>query len=248
MHKRFEGKVVVVTGAASGMGKSHAEAFAAEGATVYITDLNDQAGQAVADAIGGDCAFLHHDVAEESHWARVMSTVGAKHGRLDVLVHNAGYATQGHFDQTDAAALSRMLEVNTMGAFFAVKSARPLLKAAGSASVVMISSTAAKLATPIMFAYGPAKAAVCQMVRTMAVEFAPEGIRVNAILPGIIDTPMSRAATSNPETLSYIMARTPLGRVGQPREVTEAVLFLASGAASFITGVDLPVDGGSLAV
>lgn len=251
MQKRFEGKIVVVTGAGSGMGKSHAEAFAAEGATVILTDWNAESGAAVAQAIsadGGVARFLQHDVGSEADWQRVMADIDASHGRLDILVHNAGYAFQGDFDATDLEVFNRMLAVNTVGGFLAAKMAKPLLQKAGGGSIVMISSNAAKVATPIMFAYGASKAAICQMVRTLAVEFAREGIRVNAILPGIIDTPMSRAATSDPEILNFIMARTPMGRVGQPQEVTEAVLFLASDAASFITGIDLPVDGGSLAV
>lgn len=247
MSKRFEDKVVVVTGAASGMGRSHAEAFAAEGATVYLTDLNGDAGRAAARDIGGRASFIDHDVIDESQWATVMDTVKREHGRLDVLVHNAGFGGPANFDQTDSAMFNRMIELNMTAAFYGMKSAIELLRAAGSAAVVMTSSTAAKAATPIMFSYGPAKAAVCQMVRSWAVALAPEGIRVNAVLPGIIDTPMSRDATSDPYILNFIMSRTPLARVGQPREVSEAVLFLASDAASFITGVDLPVDGGMLA-
>jgi NAD(P)-dependent dehydrogenase (short-subunit alcohol dehydrogenase family) len=246
MAKRFENKVVVVTGAASGMGKSHAEAFAEEGAAVYLTDLNGEAGRSVAREIGGQARFLDHDVVNEDDWATVMDTVKRDHGRLDVLVHNAGFGSPATFDETDSATFNRMIELNLTAAFYGMKSAIELLRAAPSAAVVLTSSTAAKAATPIMFSYGPAKAGVCQMVRSWAVALAPEGIRVNAVLPGIIDTPMSRAATSDPAILNFILSRAPLGRVGQPREVTEAVLFLASDAASFITGVDLPVDGGML--
>jgi NAD(P)-dependent dehydrogenase (short-subunit alcohol dehydrogenase family) len=247
MKNRFENKVVIVTGGAAGMGETHCRAFADEGAVVYLTDIDETLGQALANEIGENCTFVRHDVADEDSWNNLAALVGAQHGHLDVLVQNAGFALTNDFDNTDTAFFEKMLAVNTKGNFFALRSMKPLLKAADAASVVIISSTAGKLASPFMYAYGISKGALSQMLRTYTVELAKDGIRVNAILPGIIDTPTSRLATDIPEIRAFILSHTPMARIARPEEVTAAVLFLASDAASYITGVELPVDGGVLA-
>jgi NAD(P)-dependent dehydrogenase (short-subunit alcohol dehydrogenase family) len=248
---RFKDKIVLVTGAASGMGRCHAEMFAAEGAVVVATDVSDRQGREVVAGItaaGHRASYEHHDVSKEADWVRVMATIERDHGHLDILIQNAGWGVLADLEHTDAAAFDKMFAVNACSTFFAGKTAPALMKKAGGGSIIAISSGAAKAASPPAFAYGASKAAICQMVRSLAVVLAPDHIRVNAVLPGLIDTPMSKVATSNPDFLAFMMSRTPLRRVGQPRDVTAAVMFLVSEEASFITGVELPVDGGQLAM
>jgi NAD(P)-dependent dehydrogenase (short-subunit alcohol dehydrogenase family) len=251
MSGSFSGKVVVITGAASGMGKAHAEAFASAGASVIVTDIDQPGGSAVTAAIcaaGGSARFVLLDVAEEAQWASLGQSIRESEGQLDVLVHHAGIATIETFAQSSLASFERTFAVNTTSGFLAAKTAHPLMRPDSGASMIFTASVAAQMATAAFFSYGPSKAAVCHLVRTLAVGLAADGIRVNAVLPGTIDTPMSRSAKDNPEIYNSIVARIPMRRIGRPEEVSAAVLFLASQAASFVTGVALPVDGGSLAL
>lgn len=251
MSERFSGKIVVITGAASGMGKAHAEAFASEGASVILTDIDEPGGHAATEAIraaGGSARFVLLDVADEAQWARLGQSIGEAERQLDVLVHNAGMGAVETFAQASLASFEKTFAVNTTSGFLAAKTAHPLMRPGSGGSMIFIASAGARMATPALFSYGPSKAAVCHLVRTLAVSLATDGIRVNAILPGFIDTPMSRSGADNPEFYENIMARTPMGRIGRPEEVSTVVLFLASDAASFVTGVALPVDGGSLAL
>lgn len=250
MSERFSGKVVVITGAASGMGKAHAEAFASERASVIVTDIDQQGGSAVTAAIcaaGGSARFIPLDVSDEAQWARLGQSIRETEGQLDVLVHHAGIAVMETFAQSSLASFEKTFAVNTTSGFLAAKTAHPLMRPGSGGNMIFTASVAALKATAPFFAYGPSKAAVCHIVRTLAVSLAPDGIRVNAILPGTIDTPMSRSA-KNTEIYESLVAQIPMRRIGRPEEVSAAVLFLASDAASFMTGVALPVDGGVLAL
>lgn len=251
MGGRFSRKIVVVTGAASGMGKAHAEAFASEGASVILTDIDEVGGKAATEAIraaGGAARFVPLDVADEAQWARLGQSIRDTERQLDVLVHNAGMGAVETFAQASVASFEKTFAVNTTSGFMAAKTALPLMPPGSGGSMIFIASAGARMATPALFSYGPSKAAVCHLVRTLAVSLAADGIRVNAVLPGFIDTPMSRSGKSDPAFYESIIARTPMGRIGRPEEVSAVVLFLASEAASFMTGVALPVDGGSLAL
>ncbi|HZO52742.1 MAG TPA: SDR family oxidoreductase [Bryobacteraceae bacterium] len=248
MTSRFKSKVVVITGAAMGMGKAHAIAFAAEGAKVYVTDIEETAGQSVADEIGGSARFVKLDVSSEDDWMRLAQMIQRDDGRLDVLLNNAGMSVLRKFEDTDPAFFQKMLNINTLGTYYAVRALKPLLKAAGNASLIVVSSTASLSATGISFAYGASKAALNQMARTLSIDLAPDGIRVNAILPGMVDTPAFWEAAKDPRMVEMMMARTPLKRMAKAQEIAEVAMFLASDAGSFITGINLVVDGGMLAL
>lgn len=251
MTLRFSDRVVVVTGAASGMGKAHAIAFAAEGARVILCDINEPDGAAVAAGIakeGGDCRFVALDVTEEQQWSDLQQSIRDGEGRLDVLVHNAGGGSMAGFRDMSLRVFDQDFSLNASSTFLAAHFMYPLMRGQVGASMIFIASAAARLPSPEMFAYGSSKAAICHMTRTLAVDLAAEGIRVNAVLPGLIDTPMTEAAKNDHTLYQSILSKTPLGRAAEPEEVSSVVLFLASNAASFVTGVSLPVDGGTLAL
>lgn len=251
MKDRFSDRIVLVTGGASGMGRAHAIAFAAEGGRVIVCDVDEAGGQAVASTItasGGSARFVALDVREESGWHALERSIAKIEGRLDILVHNAGGGSQAGFKDMDPTTFHRDFALNSSSSYFAAHILYPLMRGVAGANMIFIASIAAQKPTAAMFAYGASKAAICHMARTLAVDLAAEGIRVNAILPGLIDTPMTQTAKADPVFYEAILSGTPLGRAGEPEEVSAAVLFLASGAASFITGVALPVDGGGLAL
>ncbi|WP_066556069.1 SDR family NAD(P)-dependent oxidoreductase [Croceicoccus bisphenolivorans] len=251
MNASLSGRTVIVTGAASGMGLSHARAFAHAGASVVMTDVADAEGEDLARTIrnaGGKARFLRLDVTDEGGWQDAIRSIADTEGSLDILVHNAGGGIPAGFEQTTLEDFEACLRLNTSSSFMAAKAMVPLLRRGTNPNMVFVSSTGGLMATPDLFAYGPSKSAVCHLVRTLAVSLAPEGIRVNGIAPGLIDTPMSRKAKAIPEVYDRILSRVPMGRAGAVEEASAAVLFLASDAASYVNGVMLPVDGGALAL
>ncbi|HWA63648.1 MAG TPA: glucose 1-dehydrogenase [Caulobacteraceae bacterium] len=252
MAGRVEGKVALVTGGASGLGAETARRLAREGAKVALTDLAEDAGRAVADEIaaaGGTAIFLVQDVADEARWTEVVQAVLDRFGRLDVLVNNAGVSggqeplLGGSFE-----AWRRVLSINLDGVFLGLKTVAPVMAEAGRGSIVNLSSILGKVGLPGAPAYCASKGGVLMLTKAAALELAPAGVRVNSVHPGFIETPMVtnafRQSENENEMRDMIVSRHALGRLGVPREIADAIVFLASDESSFMTGSELVVDGG----
>ena len=238
----LEGKVVIITGAAGGQGCAEAAAFAAAGAIVVATDVSDDLASRFAGS-AETITCLKHDVTSEEDWQRVVNTCLDRWGRVDVLVNNAGVYKPASLIDTDAALYDLHLNVNARSVFLGMRAvARPMTQARHGV-IINIASGAGAGGTVGIFAYSTSKWAVRGMTRSAARELAPFNIRVNAVLPGLIDTPM----VSNRVGKDAFVSRVPLGRIGNPGDVTGVVLFLASNPDSYITGAEIPVDGGYLA-
>lgn len=248
---RVQGKVALVTGGAMGMGRSHCELLAAEGAHVFVSDRDAERGGAVAEGIvarGGRAEFVGLDVASEGGWGEAMARVRHAAGRLDVLVNNAGILLLKPAHETTTEEWDGIFAVNVRGVFFGVRAAVPLMKDAGGGSIINISSIYGIVGAPGAAAYIASKGAVRMLTKSCAVDLAPFNIRVNSIHPGVIDTPMTRDLLHADEaTRVALLGPTLLGRPCQPAEVPRALLFLASDESSFVHGAELVVDGGHTA-
>ncbi len=246
---RLEGKVAIVTGAASGMGAEEARLFAAEGARVVIADLSDAAGETLAKQIGAAAVFAHLDVTQEAQWQRLVADTAQRFGRLDVLVNNAGTVHTAPLEEMSLEQWNRVIAVNQTGVFLGMKHAVKPMAAAGGGSIINISSIDGMVGMNSVIGYVASKFAVRGMTKTAALELARRGIRVNSIHPGYIDTPMANPVSEpRPTTLErYAMTRVPLGRMARPREVANLALFLASDESSYCTGSEFVVDGGVIA-
>jgi len=243
--RRLNGKVAIITGAARGQGEAEARLFCAEGARVVLTDVLVEAGEAVAAELGTVARFVTHDVASEDAWRRVIDTTLDSFGRLDVLVNNAAVHWLRPIEDETLQEFQRIIAINLVGTFLGIRSAIAPMRAAGGGSIVNISSTAGLTGYPSHGAYGATKWGVRGLTRTAAVELGQHGIRVNSVHPGPIETAMLPPdRTGNPDRFA---ATIPLGRAGRAEEVAELVAFLASDAASYISGGEFRVDGGSLA-
>ncbi len=251
---RLDGKVAIVTGAASGIGAACARAFAAEGAKVVVTDVQVEKGEAVAREVGG--AFLRHDVASEADWATVTERVLADHGRLDVLVNNAGVFFPGDIETVKLEDWNRVLGINLTGTMLGCRAAIRLMKAnpgGPSGSIVNVSSITGFIGLANGAAYTASKGAVRLLTKSVAVHCARtyRTIRCNSLHPGTIDTPMNQAAfeaSGDPDGMRAVFAGLqPIGRMASAEEMAACALFLASDEASFVTGTELVADGGWLA-
>ena len=242
---RVDGKVALITGAASGLGAADAQVLAREGATVVLTDIDEAAGEAVAESIrkaGGNATFVVQDAGDEEQWQQVIENIRKAHGRLDVLVNNAGIVIMGSPEDCTLDAFRKQNAVMSEGVFLGCKHALPLMNESGGGSIINMSSIASHLGYPIFFAYSAAKGAVRSMSKAIAVHCQMNGynIRVNSLHPGAIDTPMVDQTTSelgieNKEDLS------PVG-LGQPEDVANVVLFLASDESRFVNGTEILID------
>jgi 3alpha(or 20beta)-hydroxysteroid dehydrogenase len=245
---RLAGKVALITGGARGMGEAHARLFVAEGAKVILTDLSEQAGQAIAQELGENALFLKHDVTKLADWQRVVAEGEAKFGPVTVLVNNAGVLgpIAATTELTEDGYL-KVCAINQHGVFYGMQAVIPSMLKAGLGSIVNISSVAGIVSiygAPSL-AYVASKFAVRGMTKKTAVEFGGKNIRVNSVHPGFINTPMMAEATNEEggDALSLI----PLGRLAEPKEVSQLVLFLASDESSYITGTEHIIDGGMTA-
>jgi NAD(P)-dependent dehydrogenase (short-subunit alcohol dehydrogenase family) len=242
----LNGKVAVITGAARGIGRATMEVFLAEGARVVATDLDASTLAEVA----GDALTVVGDVSVEDDARAMIEAAVSAYGRIDVLVANAGVIPLSTIDQTSAADWDHVMAVDGRGMFLTCKYAIEHMARQGSGSIVLLSSISGQRGQVGQAAYGPAKYVATGLTHHLAVEWAARGIRVNAVAPGTIRTDAVVSLLETPEGQAYveeIEGRHPIGRLGEPREVAEAIAFLASDAASFITGAVLPVDGGYLA-
>ena len=238
---RVQDKVAIITGAARGQGAEEARLFVGEGAKVVLTDVNEQ-GAAVAESLGDSALFIRHDVGEAADWTRVVDLTLKRFGRLDVLVNNAGVFQPHSLLDTDEALWNLHYRVNQLGVFLGMRAAAAPMVANGGGAIVNVSSGSGLTARPGIFAYASTKWAVRGMTKLAAADYAPWGIRVNGIYPGLIDTPMIEANT--PERLEAYERQIGMGRKGRPEEVARLVLFLASEEASYITGAEVAIDGG----
>jgi len=249
---RLAGKVALVSGAASGMGQSEATIFAREGAKVIVADILEMEGKQVAEKIaagGGQARFVKLDVTSEAEWdAAVKAAVGA-FGKLDVLVNNAGISGTYDTDMLSSAAWDKVMAVNAKGVFLGMKAAIPLMKKAGGGAIVNISSISGFVGQDgVHMAYNASKGAVRIMTKTAAVQLAGDGIRVNSVHPGFMPPMRTSKTSADPTWRAKMLGAVPMKREGRVEEVAHAVLFLASDEASYITGTELVVDGGYLAV
>ncbi|NBE55822.1 SDR family NAD(P)-dependent oxidoreductase [Streptomyces boluensis] len=235
------GKVALVTGAARGMGEAEARLFVACGAKVVLTDVREDEGRAVAAALGPDALFVRHDVTAPESWESAVATAVDAFGKLDVLVNNAALYSTSPIEDEDPARFEALLRVDLVGPFLGIRAAAKALRASGGGSIVNISSTAGLQGMWGHGAYGAAKWGLRGLTKTAALELGPDGIRVNSVHPGAIDTAM----TAHIGTKDHPGA--PLGRVGEPEEVARLVAFLACDDSSYLSGAELAVDGGASA-
>ena len=244
---RLDGKVALITGGGSGMGKVASELFVAEGARVVLTDVNDDAGAATAAAIGEAAHYVHADVSLEADARAMVDATIERFGRLDVLYNNAGVMLpdDGSVDAMDGHIWDITLGVNVKGVAFGCKYGIPAMLATGGGSIINVASFVAWLgAATSQTAYTASKGAVLAMTREIAVEYARQGIRCNALCPGPIETPLLLALLSDEEKKQRRFVHIPMGRLGQADELAKGALFLASDDSSFMTGASLIIDGG----
>lgn len=248
---RLDGKVALISGGARGQGATEAKLFAQEGAKVVFGDLLDDEGRKVEAEIaeaGGDALYVHLDVTNEADWRAAVDTAVSRYGKLDVLVNNAGIVLRKGIEETTGEDWDRVMAVNSKGVFLGTKHAIPAMRQAGGGSIVNISSTAGLVGSgQELAAYSATKGAVRLFTKSTAIQHARDNIRCNSVHPGPIDTPMLQQAWDDPSRREERMARVPLGRIGTTEDIAYGVLFLSSDEASFMTGSELVIDGGSTA-
>jgi NAD(P)-dependent dehydrogenase (short-subunit alcohol dehydrogenase family) len=251
---RLKDKVAIITGGGSGFGEVTARLFAREGAAIMLADINGEAAQSVADSItseGGQVGWARADVTSSSSVEAMVQAALNRFGRVDILFNNAGIEGFGTVVDTDENAWERIFAVHVRGTYLCSKYALPaMIEGRRGGSVVNVSSVAGLVGIRNMTAYSAAKGAILSMTRSMAVDFAQYGVRVNCVAPGTTMTPMGQRLVEGdtPEQLALRMSRYPLNRFGRPEEIANAVLFLASDESSYATGSCLVVDGGLTAV
>lgn len=245
--KRFDDKVVAITGGSEGIGLATARRFAAEGAHVYFTGRRQDRLDAAAREIGHGALGVQGDVANGADLDRLYETIGRDHGRLDVVFANAGVSESAALGRIDAAHIERLFATNVMGTVLTVQKALPLLRDGGA--VILAGSVAGSKGFPALSMYSATKAAVRSMARGWTMDLKERGIRVNVVAPGMVMTPAMQAyLRDNPGAEEGMTQMIPFGRIGDAQEVADAVLFLASGESRYIAGAELFVDGGFGAV
>jgi NAD(P)-dependent dehydrogenase (short-subunit alcohol dehydrogenase family) len=252
---RLAGKVGIISGAASGMGAATARRFAKEGAKVVIADQLEADGRKVADDInaanteGGEAVFMRLDVTDEASWRQVVDETVRRFGKLNIMVNNAGISGSAVADMLDTDAWDKLMAVNSRGVFLGTKYAVQAMRQSGGGSIVNLSSISGNTGqTMTHMGYNASKGAVRTLTKSTAVQFGKDGIRANSVHPGLMPPMRTSGATADPAVRAKMLQAVPLRRAGEVDEVANAVLFLASDEASYITGAELYVDGGYLAV
>jgi len=243
---RLDGKAAIVTGAARGQGAAAARRFAAEGAKVMITDVADDDGKALAAEIGA--VYEHLDVSAEDDWAAAVQRAEDEFGAVNVLVNNAGILHFSELGKTSLADYERVIRINQIGAFLGMRSVVEPMTRAGGGSIINVSSVEGLAGMPFLVAYTASKFAIRGMTKVAALELGGKGIRVNSVHPGMIDTRMVSDAAGGAEIdTSWVGKKVALGRVGQPEEIAQLAVFLASDESSYSTGAEFVADGGATA-
>jgi meso-butanediol dehydrogenase/(S,S)-butanediol dehydrogenase/diacetyl reductase len=252
---RLKDEIAVITGAGSGIGRETATLFAREGASVLVADVDVGNGRQTAEMIkqdGGEAIFVRVDVTSEPDVLAMFDAAESAYGRVSIIFNNAGRMIRGPVTEIDVDAFAAALMLNVIGVALGCKHGVPALRRNGGGTIVNTASAASLIGLPNASAYCATKGAVLQLTRAVAAEVVKDGIRVNAVCPGLIDTAFyapDYAAGADPEQFRAVNgARAPMGRMGQPEEIAEAVLYLASPASSYVTGAALSVDGGITAV
>ncbi|MFP1626451.1 SDR family NAD(P)-dependent oxidoreductase [Streptomyces sp. 5K101] len=243
---KLDGRVVFITGAARGQGEAEARLFTAEGARVVLADVLDEPGQKLAEELGA--LYVHLDVSREDDWTAAVAAAKDAFGRVDGLVNNAGILRFNELVGTPLAEFQLITQVNQVGAFLGIKTLAPEIEAAGGGTIVNTASYTALTGMAYVGAYTASKHAILGLTRVAALELAGRGIRVNAVCPGAVDTPMSNPEGADPGAIEELYRTlVPLGRVGRPEEVARLALFLTGEDSSYITGQPFVIDGGWLA-
>ena len=251
--RRLEGKVALVTGGSSGIGRGTCRLFAREGAKVVIADVAEEAGKQTEEEIvehGGEAMFVRLDVANEDEWVEVVRATVERFGRLDVVVNNAGMSTEqsrATVEHTELEAWNQVMGVNATGVFLGMKHAIPEMRKVGGGSIINVGSIYGLVGSKMGTTYHASKGTVRMLTKAAAVQYAGEGIRVNAVHPGFADTGMTEELHARPGVREERELKTPLGRLGKPEDIAWGSVYLASDEASFVTGSDLVIDGGMTA-
>ena len=244
---RLENKVALISGGARGMGAEEAKFFAHEGAKVVIGDILEVEGrqtEAEINESGGECLFVPLDVTSEAQWQAATAATVARFGKLNVLVNNAGMFSAERVEETSSELWDSMMSVNVKGVFLGTKHAIPEMRKAGGGSIINISSDAGLVGTERAAAYSTSKGAVRIFTKSVAIQYARDGIRVNSVHPAVIDTPMTAGVLADEAVRQRRIEICPLGRIGRTEDIAYGVLFLASDESSFMTGSELVIDGG----
>src|SRR5262245_53678138 len=245
MSGRLAGKVALISGGASGIGEAHVRIFASEGTKVITGDIQDDKGKAIAEAVnksGGEAVFVRLDVSKEEDWSNAVKTAVARFGKLTTLINNAGIYWPEGIEAETLEKWNKMIAVNQTGVWLGMKAAIPEMRKAGGGAIVNISSLYGIIGSPGSISYHASKGAVRIMSKAAALEYARQGIRVNSIHPGQIETPILAGLT--PEQNEQIKVATPVGRMGKPEEIAYGSLYLCSDEAAYTTGIELIIDGG----
>ncbi|TCP52586.1 NAD(P)-dependent dehydrogenase (short-subunit alcohol dehydrogenase family) [Tumebacillus sp. BK434] len=238
---RLDHKVAIITGGASGIGESMGELFAQEGAIVIAADINEAALEQVSQK--QNMHGMKLNVASDEDWQALAKEVNDRFGKIDILVNNAGISSEKPFEQINLEDWQKMLSINGFGPFAGIKHVAPYMAAQKKGSIINISSYTAMIGQGFNH-YSASKGAVRALSKAAATAFGRQGIRVNALFPGIIETPMTQALSASKDLLGHLIQATPLQRLGQPIDIAQAALFLASDESSYITGSEIVIDGG----
>ncbi|PBB07059.1 MULTISPECIES: SDR family NAD(P)-dependent oxidoreductase [Salimicrobium] len=238
---KLDGKVAIITGGASGMGKEMVDLFKNEGAFVIAADVNEEGLKAVGQETNVEGVKL--DISSDEDWENAVQKIKDQHGKIDILVNNAGITTEKSADDTTVEDWELMMRINSYGPFAGIKHVAPYMAENGKGSIVNISSFTAQIGLGFN-SYSASKGAVRAISKSASTTYGKQGVRVNAVFPGVIETPMTKNLKESGGMLEQLEKATPLGRLGKPEDIARAVLFLASDDADYITGAELVIDGG----